>query len=66
MSPFRSWEVWTDDVFQLMVDSYQTVFGANANQPAISRGEINWEEWRPWYEAGLSPREAIEQSLITD
>jgi hypothetical protein len=65
MPPFRSWEAWKDEVFQLMLDSYSQVFGATSGQTPITRAEIDWEKWRPWHEAGLSAREAIEKSLVT-
>jgi len=66
MAPYRSWEVWKDEVFQLMRDNYSEVFGAAAGQAAITREEIDWEKWRAWYDSGLSALEAIEKSLVTD
>jgi len=61
-SPFLSWEAWQNDVFQLMLDRYGHIFG----EPPITRAEVEWQKWRPWYEAGLSAQEAIEKSLLTD
>lgn len=64
--PYLSWDAWQDQVFQVMLNDYPQFFGASESQPAVHRSDIDWEQWRAWYEAGLSPTEAVEKSLVTD
>jgi hypothetical protein len=64
--PYPSWEAWIDQVFQVMLNDYPQLFGATDTQSQIHRGEIDWEQWRPWYDRGLSAKEAVDKSLETD
>lgn len=61
-----SWEDWKDQVFQIMLNDYPQIFGATDTQPQITRTEVDWELWRPWYNEGLSAKDAIEKSLVSD
>lgn len=60
-----SWEAWIDEVYQVMLNDYPQIFGSTGSQPQMQRGEVDWEQWRPWYDEGLSAREAVAKSLVT-
>jgi hypothetical protein len=64
--PYLSWDAWKDAVFQEMLNNYGSIFGATDAESQITRGEIDWDQWRGWYDAGLTPVEAIDKSLVTD
>ena len=49
-----------------MLNDYPQIFGSIGSQPQMPRGEVDWEQWRPWYSEGLSAREAVAKSLVTD
>lgn len=61
-----SWEAWKDQVFQVMLNDYPQIFGATETQPQIHRSDVDWEQWRPWYDDSLSAIEAVEKSLVTE
>jgi len=61
-----SFDAWVDQVYQVMINDYPQLFGATGTESQLHRGDIDWNEWRPWYDEGLSAMEAVERSLVKD
>jgi hypothetical protein len=56
----RNWESWQRDVVRLLRSDFVEVLHA------ITPDDIDWSSWRPLYEHGRSPRQAIERALERD
>lgn len=54
----QSWSEWQQSVVQLISHDFSDVLRQ------VSEADVDWEAWRPLYEQGLSPREAVVDAFL--
>ena len=54
----QSWSEWQQAVVQLISQDFSDVLRQ------VSEADVDWEAWRPLYEQGLSPREAVADAFL--
>jgi hypothetical protein len=53
-----SWTEWQQAVLQLIRRNFSEVLNEVGEQ------DVDWDAWRPLYEQGLSPRDAVAEALL--
>lgn len=54
------WTQWQDAVVHVLQAELMGCL------PAIGRGDVDWDAWRQFYEAGRTPRQAVNRALERD
>lgn len=49
----RTWTQWKQDIVEIIRDEYREVFAS------LQDDDIDWDAWRPLYEAGHAPMIAV-------
>jgi hypothetical protein len=53
-----SWTEWQKTVLQLIRRDFSEVL------KDVSEQDVDWDAWRPLYEQGLSPRQAVAEAFL--
>ncbi len=56
----ESWNLWQQEVVAVIRADFVTVLDD------IGTDEIDWETWRPFFEEGRTPQDAVKRAFAND